>query len=108
MALGCRLPSGTVVNTEDLPLVAWEQIAIAGGLQVREWPNVAVAPGGYPKAAVELIKVCARHVGEEEPPDGYLTLKTLGKVFEGIDDELPVGTVNDVPDPKAVGDPGTT
>ncbi len=101
MALGCRLPSGTVVNTEDLPLIVWEQVAVAGGLEVREWPSVAIAPAGYPKAAVELIAVCARHVGEDVPPDTYLTLGNLSTVFSAVEDDLPAGTVNEVPDPKA-------
>jgi hypothetical protein len=99
MALGVKLPSGTVVNVEDLPLVVWEGIARAGGLEVREWPHVAMAPGGYPKAANELIAVCARHVGEDEPPAGYLTLGNLAAVFHEIAEE---------PDPKAAGDPETT
>lgn len=102
MALGVRLPSGTVVNTEDLPLELWEGIAIAGGLQVREWPMVAMAPGGYPKAANELLAVCARHVGEEEPPAGYLTLGNLADVFSQVDDEVAKKFVDGMPDPKAV------
>lgn len=108
MALGCRLPSGTVVNTEDLPLVVWEGIAIAGGLPVREWVNVAVSPAAYPKAAVELVAVCARHVREDVPPDGYLTLGNLLTVFFTSDDELPDETVADIPDPKAEGGPSMT
>ncbi len=101
MALGCRLPSGTVVNTELLPLEAWEDIAVGAGLAVREWVNVAVAPGAYPKAATALIKACAAHVGEPEPPAGYLTLGNLGEVFAQVEDDRPTSYADGIPKAEA-------
>jgi hypothetical protein len=101
MALGCRLPSGTVVNTEDLPLEVWEDTAVNAGLPIREWVNVAVAPGAYPRAAVALIRACAAHVGEPEPPAGYLKLGNLGEVFAQVSDDLPTEYTDGMPvDPK--------
>lgn len=104
MALGVRLPSGTFVNTEDLPLGVWEGVARAGGLEVREWPTVALSPASYPTAAVELIAVCARYVGEDEPSVGYLTLGNLAEVFAQLPEDLPEPGADGTPDPKAEGD----
>lgn len=101
MAIACHLPSGTVVNVEDLPIEVLEDVTVAAGLAVREWFNVAYSPAVYPKAAVALLAACAKHVGEEPPPAGYVTVGTITDVFTKAEESLPGAYVNGVPDPKA-------
>jgi len=102
----CHLPDGTKVNTDDLPLEAWEEVRLASDV---EWWKVMMAPALYPAGAVALLKMCANSVGQPAPPSGYLTPKTVTDVFEAVADDLP--TVHDekgIPDPKAEGDHSTT
>jgi len=102
----CHLPDGTKVNTDDLPLEAWEEVRLASDV---EWYRVMMSPGLYPAGAVALLKVCAESVGQPAPPSGYLTPKTILDVFESVADDLP--TTHDekgIPDPKAEGDTSTT
>jgi hypothetical protein len=102
----CHLPDGTKVNTDDLPLEAWEEVRLASDV---EWWRVMMAPALYPAGAVALLKVCAESVGQSAPPSGYLTPKTVTDVFEAVADDLPTGhDERGVPDPKAEGGSGTT
>lgn len=100
MAIACHLPSGTVVNVEDLPIEVLEDVTVAAGLAVREWYNVAYSPAVYPRAAIALLAACAKHVGEEAPPAGFLTAGNILDVFAKAVEDLPGAYVDGLPDPK--------
>ncbi len=99
----CTLPSGKVVLIEDLPIEKLEEITVGAGLEPRDWFAVAYSPAVYPCAAVALLKVCAAHVGDPEPPAGYITVGNVLKVFTKVEDDLPTSYTDGMPDPKADG-----
>jgi hypothetical protein len=92
-----------VVNVDDLPLEVWHDIATAADTG---WWNVNAAPAIYPLGAIALLAACAKHVGEEPPPSGYLTAGNILNVFEKIPDDLPGSFEDGIP--KAEAGPGTT
>jgi hypothetical protein len=100
MAIACHLPSGTVVNIEDLPIEVLEDVTVSAGLSVREWYNVAYSPAVYPRAAIALMAACAKHVDEEAPPAGFLTPGNILDVFTRAEEDLPGSYVDGLPDPK--------
>ena len=107
MAASVRLPSGTVVHIDDLPIVLVEEAAISAGMPPAEWFNLAFAPAANPRGAVALLKVCAARVGEPEPPDDYVTVgNALTVFFTAPSDDRPTEYEDGVP--KEVDAPETT
>ena len=89
MPKACKLPSGRVVNLEDLPIEVFEQVTVAVDLPLREWYLLATAPAAFPRAAVELRRVLCERAGEPPPPDGDVTYRNLFDVFFDVADDLP-------------------
>jgi hypothetical protein len=101
-----RLPSGTEVNIEDLPLEVVYDVAVGNGVPDREWFAFAYGPGAYPHAAVALLRLVAERKGETVPPE-YLTVGNVVSVFpERNGDDRPTEYLDGIP--KAEGDPETT
>jgi hypothetical protein len=95
MAWACTLPSGTVVNIEDLSIETMIAITTDAGLPVTSWLNVAYAPLLNPQTAVAVLKACAVKAGEPEP--SALTVGAVFRAFNQVVDDRPTEYEGDIP-----------
>lgn len=110
MPLGCKIGEKTV-RFDDLTPQAWMEIENSCK---SDWAQVYVAPMSDLAGAVAVVCECVK-VAEPDVTDPMVRAleltKTLGKMSEvwvDVDEDLPTGFQDGIPDPKAEDDASTS